>query len=484
MTHTINLSEEKTSCYRKNLQFPHMRALHFAWFSFMIAFMAWYAIPPIVYHIAEDLGISSVEIYDSNMVAVAITIVARLVVGPLCERFGPRRVMCVILICGAIPCGLTALITNGAGLIGVRAVIGILGAAFVPCQFWTTQMFAPSIVGTANSISAGWGNMGAGVTYLLMPAIYDGIVSHTTNAIAWRMTFVVPAGICLMVAAMNYFLATDTPQGDWFVVKNNQDTQEFISSSISVAASFEEPEQKLEKALSNNTGSTSDGDDESIGEVKRNQSFKGTLFSFGMVLCKPAVLVMMTHYACSLGTELAIDNVIGQVFREKFALDNSTSSYIGSVFGLLNVCSRLCGGLFSDFMAQQFHIPGRILAHFILMCLEGVFLIGFSFGLISLSSAIVLMILFSFFVQAVCGSTFGIVPFVDPPNNGKVMGLVGAAGNVGGLVFNLMFRQLQPDFEKAFLCLGCISLGAGLIGNVIIRVQGKTIWHLFGDNYA
>ena len=88
----------------------------------MVAFMAWYAIPPIVYHIAEDLNISSVEIYDSNMVAVAITIVARLVVGPLCERFGPRRVMCAILISGAIPCGLTALVTSGPGLIGVRYV--------------------------------------------------------------------------------------------------------------------------------------------------------------------------------------------------------------------------------------------------------------------------------------------------------------------------------------------------------------------------
>ncbi|KAI8140684.1 major facilitator superfamily domain-containing protein [Fennellomyces sp. T-0311] len=460
------------------LQYPHMRALHFAWLSFMVAFMAWYAIPPIVYHIAEDLGIDSIMIYDSNMAAVAITIVARLVVGPLCERFGPRRVMACILVCGAIPCGMTGLIKNGAGLIGLRAIIGVLGATFVPCQFWTTQMFAPSVLGTANAISAGWGNMGAGVTYLIMPAIYDGIVKHTTNAIAWRTTFIIPAVICLLVASLDFFAATDTPHGDWLKLRQ---AEENGSSSSSV--SMEAADQKAEKGdivTTTETTISSDGvDDESLKGVKKNESAKESFKGFARVLCKPAVLIMMIHYACSFGIELAIDNVIGQVFREKFSLDTSTSSYIGSIFGLLNICSRLCGGLFSDFLAHRFHLPGRILAHLILMTLEGIFLIGFSFGLINMATAIVLMIFFSFFVQSVCGSTFGIVPFIDPENNGKIMGIVGAAGNVGGLVFGLMFRELQPDFETSFLCLGAISLGTGIIGNAVLHVQGKTIWHIF-----
>ncbi|KAI8138239.1 major facilitator superfamily domain-containing protein [Fennellomyces sp. T-0311] len=478
-----------------SLQFPHMRALHFAWFSFMVAFMSWYAIPPIVYHIAQDLDIPPVDIYDSNMVAVAITIVARLVIGPLCERFGPRRMMCFVLICGAIPCGLTGLIQNGSGLIVIRAVIGILGGAFVPCQFWTTQMFAPSVVGTANSISAGWGNMGAGVTYLLMPAIYGGIVAHTSNAIAWRVTFVVPACICILVAIMDMLFATDTPHGDWLALRRQEQGQP-SSDGISIA-STESAEQKVEKGLGATVEEVDNfNDDESIADVKRNQSFVDTLITFGKLFCKPGVLIMVCHYACSLGTELAIDNVIGEVFREHFSLDPATAAYIGSIFGLLNLFSRVSGGLFSDLMAHRFHLPGRILAHLILMCLEGLFLIAFSFGLeTNMPSAIVLMIFFSFFVQAVCGSTFGIVPFVDPINNGKVMGMVGAetdqsspfyltGGNIGGIIFNLMFRQFQPNFEGAFLCLGCVSLGAGVVGNLLLRVQGKSIWHLFGGRYA
>lgn len=49
-----------------------------------------------------------------------VYVVTRLVVGPLCERFGPRRVMAILLISGAIPCGLTGLLKNGAGLIILR----------------------------------------------------------------------------------------------------------------------------------------------------------------------------------------------------------------------------------------------------------------------------------------------------------------------------------------------------------------------------
>ncbi|KAG2216135.1 hypothetical protein INT45_005647 [Circinella minor] len=478
-----------------SLQFPHMRALHLAWLSFMVAFMSWYAIPPIVYHIAEDLGISTVEIYDSNMAAVSITIIARLVVGPLCERFGPRRVMALILICGSIPCGMTGLITNGAGLIGLRCVIGILGATFVPCQFWTTQMFSPSVLGTANALSAGWGNMGAGITYLLMPAIYDGILSHTTNEIAWRTTFIIPCCICLFVAGLDFFVATDTPHGDWLKLRNEEENK--TSKTTSESSSTTEKEKVVvSTTISVEKGALTDiekvgekgvlanvEDTESLQGVKKNESAKDALIGFGRVLIKPPVLIMIVHYACSFGTELAVDNVIGQVFREKFELDNSTASYIGSVFGLLNIISRLSGGLFSDYLGKRFQMPGRILAHCTCMTLEGVFLIGFSFGLINMHSAIILMIFFSFFVQAVCGSTFGIVPFIDPLNNGKIMGIVGAGGNLGGLIFNLMFREFAGDFETAFLCLGCIALGSGLLGNAILRVQGKMIWHIFSDNH-
>lgn len=397
--------------------------------------------------------------------------------------------MATLLFLGAIPTALSGLISSGGGLIALRFVIGIMGACFVPCQFWATQMFAPSIVGTANAITGGWGNMGAGVTYLIMPAIYNGIATHIPSWQAWRVVFIIPSGICMVVALCNLFLATDTPQGDWMKLKREQQQQQQQQgsghSSSTETSTFEE-DMVGSKTIQIKTENTlveaaiaQENSDASIKDVKRNETTLEQLRGFGKVFCKPAVLILICHYACSFGAELAIDNVIGQVFEKKFALNPSTAAYIGSIFGLLNICSRLSGGLFSDFLSRKLHLQGRILAQLILMCLEGAFLVGFSFAMKTLYEAIILMVFFSFFVQAVCGSTFAIVPFVDPENNGKVMGIIGAGGNFGGLMFNIMFREFDGGFELAFLVLGIITLGFGILGVTLLRVQHHSIWQIF-----
>ena len=42
-------------------------------------------------------------------------------------------------------------------------------------QFWCGTMFNVQIVGTANAIAGGWGNMGGGACHFIMPLIYQGI---------------------------------------------------------------------------------------------------------------------------------------------------------------------------------------------------------------------------------------------------------------------------------------------------------------------
>lgn len=45
---------------------------------------------------------------------------ARLIVGPLCERFGPRKVMAGLLFVGAIPTAMVGLVKTAGGLIALR----------------------------------------------------------------------------------------------------------------------------------------------------------------------------------------------------------------------------------------------------------------------------------------------------------------------------------------------------------------------------
>ena len=88
------------------------------------------------------------------------TLVVRLVAGPLVDLFGPRKVMAGLLILGAIPSGLAGTAHNVQTLYVLRFFIGILGATFVPCQAWTSCFFDKNIVGTANALVGGWGDMG------------------------------------------------------------------------------------------------------------------------------------------------------------------------------------------------------------------------------------------------------------------------------------------------------------------------------------
>lgn len=105
---------------------------------------------------------------------------------------------------------------NAAGLYALRFFIGILGGSFVPCQVWTTGFFDKNIVGTANAITGGLGNLGGGITYFVMPTVYhalirDGLTPHT----AWRVSFVVPGILIVSVAICLVVFCEDTPTGKW-----------------------------------------------------------------------------------------------------------------------------------------------------------------------------------------------------------------------------------------------------------------------------
>lgn len=143
---------------------PHMRAFHFAWFGFFMAFVSWFAFAPLMSEIKEDLGMSKSEVYNANISSVSSTVLSRFVVGPLCDTYGARRISSVLLFMGCIPTYFSGLVQNGTDVAIIRFFIGVMGATFVCTQYWSSQVFAKEIVGIANATTAGWGNLGGGVT--------------------------------------------------------------------------------------------------------------------------------------------------------------------------------------------------------------------------------------------------------------------------------------------------------------------------------
>ena len=133
-----------------------------------MAFFIWFAISPLLSEIRSDLGLTKKQIWTSSIAGVGSTIAVRFLLGPLCDKYGARVLFSAVLCFASIPTACTGLVQTASQLYILRAFIGVAGGTFVMCQYWTSVLFAKDVVGTANALVGGWGNLGAGVTQLVM----------------------------------------------------------------------------------------------------------------------------------------------------------------------------------------------------------------------------------------------------------------------------------------------------------------------------
>jgi NNP family nitrate/nitrite transporter-like MFS transporter len=82
---------------------PAMRAFHLSWLGFFVCFYAWFAVAPLMPVIKGEFGLTKGQIANINIAAVGVTVLARLLIGPLCDKYGPRRTYAALLTLGALP---------------------------------------------------------------------------------------------------------------------------------------------------------------------------------------------------------------------------------------------------------------------------------------------------------------------------------------------------------------------------------------------
>ncbi|KAL8715835.1 MAG: hypothetical protein Q9220_000502 [cf. Caloplaca sp. 1 TL-2023] len=465
------------------------RVFFFSWFGFMIAFWSWYAFPPLLTDtIAGDLGLKQTDIANSNIIALVATLLVRLVAGPACDTFGPRWTFAGCLLAGAIPTALAGAVTSVKGLLALRFFVGILGGSFVPCQVWSTGFFDKNVVGRANALTAGFGNSGGGITYFLMPAIFDSLVHDRglTPHVAWRVTFIVPF-ICITVTAIALLICCpDTPTGKWS--ERHLAVQTNLASHGISGAVVDVPGELTDKATTG-TNSPSGSDEKKLGfeaaEPKQVGGFAHEAqigeqqmldTARGEVVVKPSfraampvifsaqTLVTAGAYFCSFGAELAINSILGAYYTKNFPmLKQRGSGNWAAMFGLLNVVFRPLGGVFSDLLYPRTGVWGKKILIHVFAILTGVFLIAIGttdshnkhtmFGLIAGMA---------FFLEAGNGANFSLVPHVHPFANGIVSGCTGASGNLGGIVFAIIFRYNNKNYGKVFWIIGIMTIGINL----------------------
>ena len=103
---------------------PHMRAFHYSWWSLFMAIFVWFSISSLLPEIRISLGLTSREIWLSNIIAVSGDIVMRFVIGSINDKLGSRILMGCLLIFASIPTACTGLVNNLIGLCFLRLFIG------------------------------------------------------------------------------------------------------------------------------------------------------------------------------------------------------------------------------------------------------------------------------------------------------------------------------------------------------------------------
>ncbi|KAH6660142.1 nitrate transporter [Truncatella angustata] len=469
------------------------RVFFFSWFGFMTAFWAWYTFPPLLTHtIKANLHLTPAEVANSNIVSLVATLAIRFVAGPLCDQFGPRWVFAGLLFVGSIPLGLAPLVQNASGLYVSRFFIGILGGAFVPCMVWSTGFFDKNVVGTANALTGGWGNAGGGITYFIMPAVFDSLKGRgLSDGAAWRVTFIVPLIIVLATALGMILLCPDTPTGKWSerhlhaeenlhqhgvetptggvvdvpgVVVDKVPSN--VTSPSSVDKEKERHEHKSEKHWDHEAALSKDEMLETAkGEIVNKPTFKEGL----RVLLSLQTAFHVSTYFCSFGGELAINSILSAYYVKNFpALGQTNASNWAAMFGFLNFVTRPLGGMISDivYRATGRNLWAKKIWILVCGCVTGVLLIivgrvdshnqSTMFGLIALMAI---------FLEAGNGANFSLVPHVHPHANGFVSGTTGAGGNLGGVIFAIIFRFMDngTDYAKAFWIIGIIMIAMNLL---------------------
>lgn len=394
-------SKKATKLDFKDFKSAPMRTFWITSLAFFLCFFAWFGIVPFMPDVVRDLGLTPTQKWNSIILAVAGTVFARLLIGQLCDKYGPRLCYTYLLVFGAIPVILLGFVQTPMQFMICRLFIGFIGASFVITQFHTSIMFAPNIVGTANATSAGWGNLGGGANRLGMPLIAAAVVSFgVANDMAWRYVMVIVGLLCIVMGFIYYFYTQDTPEGNFKELKESGEMPLILKDEV---------------------------------------SFFTTLKDY-------RVWILFFVYAACFGIELTVYGTMDDYLQNRFLLDRTTAGNLVLSFALMNIFARTLGGYFGDLFGNLRGLRGRVVFLAVIIAAEGIMLSVFSVTT-SLVLGMVFLITFSLTVQMAEGATFAVVPFINKKAIGSISGIVGAGGNVGAFLAAFFLKSKSAIAE-------------------------------------
>ncbi|MGB5598087.1 MAG: MFS transporter, partial [Thiothrix litoralis] len=346
-----------------DLSKANIRTLHLGWFAFFISFMVWFAHAPLMPFIREALQLTDLQAKVLLTLNVALTIPARIVVGMLVDRYGPRIMFSGILIIGGIVSIGFSLAQGYEQLAFMRFLSGFVGAGFVVGIRLIAEWFPARQTGIAQGIYGGWGNFGSAGAAGLLPFIAVTIGGDN----GWRYAVAVTGVIAIAYGLIFYWRVRNTPKGSTYFkpkktgaleVTSGFDLVLYIIMNIPMYAALAMLTYKLSptgmKLLSANTTTiiyivllatylfqvwkiwqlNSHVLKEPVPELQR--------YSFTQVA------ILDLAYMVTFGTELAVVSMLPLFYVDMFGLDKVTAGLLAGSYAVINLVARPAGGLISD----------------------------------------------------------------------------------------------------------------------------------------
>lgn len=443
-----------------------MKILHMSWMAFFVTFVVWFNHAPLMVVIKESLGLSKAEVSAILTLNVALAIPARILIGMLTDRYGPRIVYSALLIGCSIPCFAFALADTFEQLAMARFLMGFVGAGFVIGIRMIGEWFPANELGRAEGIYGGWGNFGSAAGALILPTL--ALLFGGDDG--WRYAIGVTGVMCLLFGFAYYRGVTDTPKGSTYFkpkhlgaieVTSRGDFFLLVIMKLPVFLTLALLAWKLARPdvalLTDNAaiiiylclGLAYAYDAYHAWRVNRPVFHEPVAPLHRYKFKQVAILNVM--YFATFGSELAVISMLPLFFVDVFGLDMVYAGLVGSSYAFMNLFSRPAGGMLSDRYGRK----GTLL----------VLTAGLAAGYFAMSAinaewplavAVAVAMLCSFFVQSGEGAVFAVVPLIKRRLTGQIAGMTGAYGNIGAVCYLTVLGIV--GYETFFVLIGCTAV--------------------------
>jgi NNP family nitrate/nitrite transporter-like MFS transporter len=443
-----------------------IKILHLTWIAFFITFFAWFNHAPLLMAISDSLGLEPAQVKTLLILNVALTIPARILIGMLTDKYGPRITYSALLAIGSIPCFMFAMADSFTQAAIARFLMGFIGAGFVIGIRMVSEWFPARQLGTAEGIYGGWGNFGSAAAAMTLPSI--ALIFGGEDG--WRYAIGLTGVMALVYSVIYYRTARDTPKGSTYFKPKKIGGMEVTSKGDFVFLLV--MKVPLYAALALLTWKLSPAGVKLISGTAATLVYIGlaAVYAYDAFKCydinrdvftKPVapahryafkqVAVLNVLYFATFGSELAVVSMLPLFFSETFALSPVLAGLVASAYAFMNLMSRPGGGLISDRFGRKKTLV--------------VLTAGLAVGYLCMSQvnstwplalAVIAAMTCSFFVQAGEGAVFAVVPLIKRRLTGQIAGMTGAYGNVGAVFYLTVLSMVS--YQAFFLVIAATAV--------------------------